>query len=423
MRKLTKKTVEAAAVGPTNVFIWDEGLKGFGLKVTPVGRRIYIFQYRVGGREARTKRFTIGVHGSPWTAEKARIEAERLSTMASQGSDPMLAEKRRRREAVSLEFATYVQLFTDRYLKTNWKASWTDGKRVLDLHVVPVLKGQALSNVTRRDISMVLDRLTDRPATAKLTFATLRKLFRWAVDRGDIPLSPLTDMTGPPTVAARDRVLSDEELASVWEAAETLGHPFGPMLRLLIATGARREEVAALDWLELDQDGRTWTLPGARAKNGVAHVIPLNDAALGVLGTLPARRSGLVFSANGKTPPSGFSKAKLRLDKAALERLRSRAVDRGELQAEEFDIPPFRLHDLRRTVATGLQRLGVRFEVTEAVLNHISGAKGGVAGVYQRHHWGDEKRSALAAWNAHLEAVIACATPSSKIVSLVGHRR
>lgn len=422
MAKITKRTVEAAPVGAKDGFLWDEGLKGFGLKVTPAGRRVYILQYRVGGSEAKTKRFTIGTHGSPWTPDKARVEAERLAIMASQGTDPMLVEKRRRNDAVSLEFGGYVELFADRYLKVNWKASWRDGRRVLDLHVTPLLRGCALTDVTRRDISAVLDRLTDRPATAKLTFATLRKLFRWAVDRGDIALSPITDMTGPPTVSARDRVLSDDELASVWEAADTLGYPFGPITRLLIATGARREEVAALDWLEIDQRAHTWTLPAARAKNGVAHVIPLNDAALTVLGAFVTRRNGLVFSANGTTPPSGFSKAKLRLDKAALERLRCRAVDRGDKHPDQIDMPPFRLHDIRRTVATGLQRLGVRFEVTEAILNHISGARGGVAGVYQRHHWIKEKRAALEAWSGHLESLSSGSVLSSNVVAITGRR-
>lgn len=418
MAKLTKRVIEAAPAEARDTFLWDDALKGFGVKVTPSGRRIYLLQYRTGGREARTKRFTIGTHGSPWTAEKARVEAERLATMAAQGADPMLAEKRRRNEAVSLEVGAYVDLFVDKYLKANWAASWNDGKRVLELHVVPHWKGNALPAITRRDISQVLDKLADRPAMARLTFATLRKLFRWAVERGDLPVSPMADMTGPPTVAARDRVLSDEELAAVWEAADTLGFPFGPMIRLLIATGARREEAAALDWSEVDLEARTWTLPGDRAKNDKAHVIPLNDLAMAILWPLKPKRRGLVFSTTGKTPPSGFTRAKARLDDATLTRLRARAAERGEARVDQIILSHFRLHDLRRTVATGLQRLGVRFEVTEAVLNHISGAKSGVAGVYQRHHWTEEKRAALEAWARHVASAISPTSSTGNVVPL-----
>ncbi len=423
MGKVTKRTVEGVLPGARDLFLWDDTLKGFGVKVTPAGRRIYILQYRVGGREARTKRFTIGQHGSPWTADKARAEAERLLIMASQGNDPMLAERRRRTDAVSLEAAGYVDLFVTRYLKDNWKASWNDGKRVLELHFVPYWKGHAITEITRRDISTVIERLSDRPAMAKLTFATLRKMFRWAVERGDLAVSPMTDMSGPAAVKARDRVLLDEELAAVWEASASLGFPFGQMFRLLIATGARREEAAAMDWSELDLATRTWTLPADRAKNDKAHVVPLNNLALAILGSLPQKRRGLVFSTTGDTSPSGFSKAKARLDQLALLRMRERAAERGERHSEKVILPPYRLHDLRRTLATGLQRLGVRFEVTEAVLNHISGAKSGVAGVYQRHHWTDEKRAALDAWARHVAATLPLAKPDRSNISDLPQRQ
>lgn len=420
--KISKRMVDAAEPRATDIFHWDGDLKGFGLKVLPSGRKAYVVQYRTGGREARSKRFTIGTHGSPWTPEEARTEAKRLLQMASKGEDPLLVERRRRSEAVSLEVESYVSLFVDLYLKPNWKASWHDGKRVLELHIVPHWKGHALPTITRRDISAALDRLADRPAMARLTFATLRKLFRWAVERGDLAVSPMAEMSGPATVAARDRVLSDEELAAVWQAADALGRPFGPMVRLLIATGARREEAAALDWAEIDMDNRLWTLPAARAKNDTAHSIPLNDLAMATLAALSPKRRGLVFSTNGKTAPSGFSKAKARLDGEALAQLRKRAADRNETNIDKILLPAFRLHDLRRTLATGLQRLGVRFEVTEAVLNHVSGARSGVAGVYQRHHWSDEKRLALDAWGQHVIAAVTGGADVSNVVALTGRK-
>jgi integrase len=201
------------------------------------------------------------------------------------------------------------------------------------------------------------------------------------------------------------------------------------MFRLLIATGQRREEVAGLDWYELDRKSQTWTLPAERAKNGQAHIVPLNALAVAELDTLatklvdaendsdaetswPAR--GLVFTTTGKTAASGHSRGKSRLDKEVETTLSGRAARTGKPQ---HPIAAWRIHDVRRTVATGLQRLGIRFEVTEAVLNHVSGSRSGVAGVYQRHDWKEEKRMALLAWGSHLNSLIS-PTSGSNIYKL-----
>jgi integrase len=178
-------------------------------------------------------------------------------------------------------------------------------------------------------------------------------------------------------------------------------------------TGQRREEVAGLAWVELDRKERLWRLPKERAKNGVANDVALSEASIaeldaiaGVTSLEPADRKwprrGLVFSTTGKTAVSGFSRAKRRWD-AAVVKL---AAKDQQLAEEEVKIARWTVHDLRRTLATGLQRLGVRFEVTEAVLNHVSGARGGVAGVYQRYGWADEKRAALDAWARHVDSIL-----------------
>jgi integrase len=199
----------------------------------------------------------------------------------------------------------------------------------------------------------------------------------------------------------------------------------------LIVTGQRREEVAALDWAELDRDTATWVLPAGRAKNGQAHIVPLSALALVVLDEVAANvidaredepqrwpSRGLVFTTKGQTAFSGHSKAKARLD-VMMEKL----ANSQELSYAPFslELSPWRVHDLRRTLATGLQRLGIRFEVTEAVLNHVSGSKGGIAGVYQRHDWKDEKRAALEAWGRHLSVAIN-APQTDNVVSLEDRR-
>jgi integrase len=177
------------------------------------------------------------------------------------------------------------------------------------------------------------------------------------------------------------------------------------LIRLLILTGARREEVAALDWSELDYGAQIWVLPPSRSKNGVSARQPLSTLAVAELDTISNRqgksagwpKAGLVFSTTGHTSVSGYSRAKARLDRAV-----ATLAEKDEVSPP----PPWRLHDLRRTLATGLQRLGVRFEVTEAVLNHVSGSKGGVAGVYQRYDWATEKAVAVQAWADHVTGLL-----------------
>ncbi|WP_394728193.1 tyrosine-type recombinase/integrase [Altererythrobacter sp. GH1-8] len=401
-KRISKTSVDNLQAGERDDFLWDDKIAGFGVKVTPKGRKVFIFQYRLGGRGAKVRRYTIGPHGSI-TAEKARDEAGRLSLMTTQGIDPQSEKAEKRRETVELAFEGYLSRFTDECLKVDWPASWEDAERTLQRFAVPVLRSKSLPEIQRRDITSILRPLRKMPATEKKVFAILRRLFRWAVNNGDIQTSPMLGMEGPEGAKARDRYLEDWELVLVWRACEELGNPFGPLIRLLALTGARREEVAGLSWSELDQDRSIWSLPAERAKNGHATDIPLSVLALAEIEKVRNDRNnrndrwprrGLLFTTTGKTPVSGFSKAKKRLDAKIAE------LNEGE------GLERWTLHDLRRTLATGMQRLGVRFEVTEAILNHVGESKSGVAGIYQRHDWGPEKKAALQAWSDHIKSLL-----------------
>lgn len=395
--RITKRSVDMLTPEGSDVFLWDERLRGFGLRLTPKGSKSYVVQYRMGGREAPTRRYTIGNHGSPWTPETARQEAERILILVRQGTDPVDAKNERRRQAVDLAFDAYVEGFTRLYLQKRWK-DWKMGEGVLRREAVPVLGNKPLPRITRSDVARIWDRLADRPAVARLTHATLRKLFRWAVSRGDLERSPIEGLPPPPAVPARDRVLTDEEVGVLWRGTKQIGPPFGSIFQLLILTGQRREEVAGMDWAELDRREFMWIIPASRTKNRKAQHVPLTNLAVGVLDAIADSaqwpRTGYVFSTTGKTPVSGFSKAKRRLD------------DLMEVALQERFLP-WRTHDIRRTLATGLQRLGVRFEVTEAVLNHVSGSRAGIAGVYQRYDWAAEKQSALRDWSALVASLTA----------------
>jgi integrase len=253
----------------------------------------------------------------------------------------------------------------------------------------------------------ILDRVVDggAPIAANRVLAAVRKLLNWAVARDILQSSPCAGVKPPAAERARDRVLSDDELRLVWQAADKMGGTFGPLVKLLALTGQRRDEVAGLRHGELDLDARLWTLPPARTKNNQPHEVPLSAAALAVLESVPrVAGSPFVFTTNGgASPASGYSKGKRRLD-ALLPP----------------DMPPWRLHDLRRTCASGMARLGINLPVIEKVLNHSSGSFAGIVGVYQKHSFADEKCAALEAWGRHVESLVS--GKSAKVVRLRGKR-
>lgn len=412
---ITKRSVDAFKPGKRDAFLWDDEVPGFGLRVTTAGTKSYVFQYRTGGREARARRMTIGKHGL-FTPDRARERAKDLAQAVRSGIDPLDFKREERRQAVDLAFNAYVELFNDAYLTKRW-ANPELGHRLLKREALPVIGRKPITKVGRADINAVYDRLADRPGMARLAHATLRKLFRFAVARGDLERSPLEGITAPPTVPARDRVLADWEMKLAWNAASFAGAHFTNCIRLLIVTGQRRDEVAGIQWSELDRESLLWTLPATRAKNRQAHLLPLSSLARDIIDEVAGGEKwpqrGFVFSTTGKSPISGFSKAKRRMDEAMAAAANEAAEERGEVTPT--NIFPWRFHDLRRTLATGMQRLGVRFEVTEAVLNHVSGSRAGIAGVYQRHTWADEKRSALNAWGAHVAGLVVPADDTNVI--------
>jgi integrase len=438
--KIQKSTVDACQPGEKQVLLWDSKDTGFGLLVLPSGVKSYVFQYRLGGKQGKTRRYTIGRHGA-WTADGARKRAQELRAQVVRGIDPIDAEKatfaeRERAQAAKAEaerllqelaFAAYVDDFIGKAL-SNGKRDRTKDLYAQSLrsHAVPVLKQKPIPQIRKADINKVLDKIpSEQPAVRRNVFAVLRILFNWAIDRGDIEASPMASMKAPAAAESRDRVLSDEELSLAVRAADTLGAPFGPLYRLIFMTGQRRDECAAASWQEFNREAAIWTLLADRTKNGEAHIVPLAPALVSILDRLAGQegaeepkwpRRGLLFSTErGKEHVKGYSRAKARLDTAIAELAVEDAEKAGD-GAKPVQVGPWRIHDARRTLATGFQRLGIRFEVTEAVLNHVSGAsRSGIAAVYQRHNWADEKRAALYAWAEHIERLLA-SQPTSNVV-------
>ena len=419
---INKRSVDALKASDRDAFLWDEELSGFGLKVTPKGVKSYLFQYRMGGRGTPTRRYTIGRHG-PLTPDRARQIARDLAFKVHQGIDPVEEERERQRLAATMGFASYVETFTEGYLKTEWGDSWPQAKRQLEMHVVPVLGQKALSEITPSHINPVFDALRDRPALQRNVHAVLRKLFNWAEKRDDVSVSPMGKMDVPKGVKRRKRILSPDELLACWRASYSLTPPRGAFVRVLIATLQRRSEVAALPWAELSQTKAMWDLPDDRAKNGHEHLVPLNALAMAEFDGLGWKRRGVVFpSATGTTPISNFSDIKAELDRLMLPILQDLADERADRLGEDRHttrLEPWRLHDIRRTGTTQMQALGFPIEVTERVINHHEGGEAsGIRAVYNLYEYLPEKTRALESWGAWLEKLISGAEDAPNVVAL-----
>ncbi len=419
---LTTAAVERVKPHPARrLEIPDGGLPAFYLVVQPSGAKSWAVRYRHGGKP---KKLTIGAYPAI-DLKRARDLARTALTRVATGEDPGQEKKDRRlveADTVRAErdlVRNAVTTFIDRYAKANTReSSWRETKRLLDNDVVPAWGDRPLQDIKRRDVVELLDKIVDRgaPIIANRVLAAARRMFGWFLERGVIETNPCAGVKAPSAERSRDRVLSDDELRLVWRASGGLGQPFGPMVRLLVLTGQRLGEVSEMSDREVDLSGKLWTIARDRAKNDVAHQVPLSDAALAVLASV-ARVKGereLVFSTNGRTAVSGYSKAKDRLDAEMLRLAR-------EDDPEASETPHWTFHDLRRTVATGMARLGINLPVIEKVLNHVSGSFGGIVSVYQRHSFADEKRAALAAWGRFVTALVD-EEPASNVVQLAAGR-
>ncbi|MGY4227599.1 integrase [Bradyrhizobium sp. USDA 4503] len=402
---ITKTAVEALAAGAS---IWDAGhreaVRGFGVR-RQRGTPIYLVKYRVAGRK-HARFYTIGPHGSPWTPEKARREAKRLLGLVAGGKDPADEKKQSALQAADTLFK-----IAERYLKhakqKQKPRSYIETERHLLIAWKP-LHTTSVFHIHRRHVASRLAEIAENqgPVAASHARAALSAMFNWAIREGlDIPANPVSGTNRSAEPRSRDRVLSDTELREVWLACGD--DDYGRIVRVLILTGQRRDEVGGMAWPEIaEAEGSAlWTLPGARTKNHREHIVPLSASALALL---PDRRNSRdhVFGDGPRRADdpqrgfSGWSKSKAALDARIL-------ATRKKADPEATAMPPFRVHDIRRTVATGLaDRLGVLPHIVEAVLNHVSGHKAGVAGVYNLARYSAEMRTALDRWAAHVAAIV-----------------
>ena len=384
---MPKKALTAASVqrirppssGQAEYF--DKGYPGLALRVSYGGGRSFVFFYRLGGK---LRRLTLGQFPSTSLADAREAWRSAREDVVA-GRDPA---KSRNRSGTATDFKSV----SDEWLKRDQSdnKSKKEVERVLNREILPTWEHREVSTITKRDVIQLIEAIADRgtPIMARRTLAYIHRFFKWAISRDiGVENNPAAGVAKPGQETKRDRVLTDKELRAIWKGAEKIGWPWADAIKLLILTGARREEIGQLRWSEIVED--QIRLKGARTKNGQPHNIPLSKPALAIISDLP-RINGdadLVFTVTGRTPISGWSKAKIELNAAAPSEA-------------------WRIHDLRRTVATGLQRLGVTLQTIEAVLGHVSGSRGGVVGVYQRHSFDAEKGAALDAWGQHVSETV-----------------
>jgi integrase len=439
--------------------IRDAKAQSLYLVVQPSGRKSWMMRFRrPGGKPGKivlgpvdaSGREVSGepVVGMPLTLAAARQLAASVHRERALGRDPVADHKaRRHRQRAAMEeraagtFGACARRFAEEHARVRTR-KWRYTMRQLGLHYPidggePTETGGGLAqrwvdrparDIDAHDVYAVVEEArrvgtpgipprARRPSEgrARDLHSALSSMFGWLHRHRLVDANPAAGVHRPPTAMARDRALSESEIRWFWRACDATGEPFGAIFRLLLLTGQRLNEVAGMRWEELSDDATTWALPATRTKNRRAHVVPLAPAAQAMVAAAP-RTLGckFVFSTTGRTPPSGWSKVKRRLDAAMLAAARA---ERGP----DATVPPWRLHDLRRTAVTGMAELGVRPDVIEMAVNHVSGHRGGIAGVYNKSELLPERRAALARWAVHVQGVVSGA--AGKVVAMPRRRR
>ena len=406
--KLTAAAIEKLnAPSEGRVEYWDATLPGFGLRITCEGRRTWTAIARLHGKQVRMSFGTFPKVGLADAREAARTAFQAID----RGEDPRIERKERKHPDLVEDV---VKDFIARHIDKNLRPrSAAEARRPLDRYVIPKWGSRPIKSIARRDVLDLLDDIVDedKPIAANRALAAIRKLFNWCCSRDILESSPVAGVTPPSKESKRERVLTEDEIQTVWKACDAIGYPFGAYFKMLLVTGQRRNEVATMRWQDIDLDKGLWTLPRERVKADRVHEVPLSPVAVSILEALP-RVSAYVFSSRTAAPKdakekdakekdqpiSGYSKAKAKLDKQI-----AAIVAAANPDAEAHDGVTWRIHDLRRTVGTHMARLGVDPYTISRVLNH---AEGGVTHVYRRYSYLDEKRRALDTWGRALEAMV-----------------
>ena len=374
-KALTNLAVRKARPKDKRYDLYDAALRGFGVRVATSGRKSWFVMRR--GKE-RMVRYSLGRYPE-YSLTEARAAAAAALKRMTEGEHPR-ADKAAMFDEVLEEWLVRDQAKN---------RSVVDVRNAMTKHALPAFRGRPIDAIRKADVLRLIDKIVDSgsPVQANRVLAYLRRLFNWCIERDLIADNPAAGIKAPTKEVSRERVLSLDELKDVLVAAQRMGYPWGPLVELLVYTGQRLDEVAQATWNELDLDNQVWALPGFRTTNGRPHVVPLSDATMSTISALPqVDGQAWLFSTTGRGPVKGFSKAKAKLD-------------------EESGVTNWTFHDLRRTFATfTTDKLEISPVVIDKVLNHASGAVKGIAAVYQRGEYLDQRKTAMHVWAAFLSS-------------------
>ena len=381
-KRLTTKSLENAKsiAGKRRVELRDDLVIGLSCRVYDTGKKVFYLNKRLDGSQRRIK-----IGEFPYVSlEQARIKARDLLTQIELGEFEK-GDDAPKAPTLAIVVEDFIRLYA-KPRNRDWKRTAALLRKFEPLYSKPI------DEIKRPMIVAILDELIagGMGTGVNRALSSISKLFNWAADRGIIEHNPIAGMKKPVPERSRDRILSDKELRAVWRSSAAEGYPFGAFTQVLIATGQRRSEVAEMRWSEIDFEKGIWTLPAERAKNKSLHVIPLSPVVTDLLQSVPRfLRSDYVFTTTGTSPISGIGKYKERLTSAS-----------------KTDTIPWTIHDIRRTVATEMARLGIAPHIIEAVLNHKTGVISGVASIYNRYGYAEEKREALERWGDELTRTV-----------------
>jgi integrase len=386
--KLTDRSVQAIRPNPSRqVDYFDARFPGFGLRVSPAGRKSWSVMYRFHGRQ---RRFTLGPYPYVSLAD-ARMKAKVVMSQVIQGTDPAAVKAA---ERMAETFAELAAEYLERHAKPR-KRTWREDEGILKRELLPHWGRMKAKEITRRDVRLLVDKILERGVTihANRIFGLARKVFNFALQRDIVEANPCHGLPQPAREHRRDRVLSEEEIGTVWKEFEAERPLVAATLKLRLLTAQRGGEITGMRWDHIDFTSGWWTIPPELAKNGMAHRVPLSRQVRAILAEIKLMgiSSTLVF-------PSPSRTGAMRTTQKAAERIRTRTgID-------------FRQHDLRRTAASHMTGMGISRLVVGKLLNHV---EPGVTAVYDRHSYDREKREALEAWGERLEKIVAARTDAA----------
>lgn len=387
VRRLSETGVAKIKPDPASrIDISDSVCPGLSLRVMPTGVKSWCFVYRFGGKQ---RRMTLGRYPDIDLVSARRIAREWREQLAL-GNDPFTMREEKifeqlEKEEHGITVENIYHEFLEKHAKKNRR--WKETEQVFTAYILPAMGNKVASTVTRKDVIDLLDerKKSKGPSSANRTLVALRKMYNWAIERGELEANPCSHIKKPVPIQERERVLRKQEIQKFWSACSNVGYPYGPLCQLLLLTAQRRSEIASLKWSYIDLEEKIIHIPAANVKAKRGQDVPLSDMAVSILQSLPRFKGPYVFTTcHGKKPVDGFGKVKKRFDKLA-------------------SIPDMRLHDLRRTAATNMAELGIPLHTISRVLNH---AEGGVTKIYARHSYLPEKRDALNKWEQRLQDII-----------------